>query len=425
MVGIIGIDVLFPYSNLEFVGTLLFAHYPTTLVYSDGTDNPIIKEWVDCNDDNTVDRYFYYKTTRVDLKKFVEGKQPHNDFINSSIESYVVFQDESNNEILRTYVVSLKSIPVSYKPSKDFYFNQDDGVDLIDVIEYFNLDEISLPELELKLVKDVSKLNNSETLYFHMNKGKGVGYGTVNTEVFAKTLLSFDKLYKNVALDYLKGVNRADIQIDAQANESVRKYTNTELFGVRVAASYGFMIRPLSPQIDLFNLKSETEDIAGIVFSLFEDSKDLEVFKSQYERYSGYTINAYKLFLEGIYKSEMSFDLNWYSPLNENEKVNRIDYRKATNIISNIEKITTTDRQEFKVKGKFRAVHCDTRHYSFVSTNNETYNGYFDKAIKEAAESVNFRDVYEITISRTIITAASKKDENVKDLIIACYKDFE
>ncbi len=131
MIELNGIDIEFPFGTLEFVGTLLFTDYPSTVVYSDETDNPIIKEWVDCSDDNSINRFFTYKVEKENLKKFIEGTLSHLELIN--ISGNLVFEDVKEHTI-RTFIIP--NIPKEYLPNADFYFKE---ILDIKIINYFNM----------------------------------------------------------------------------------------------------------------------------------------------------------------------------------------------------------------------------------------------------------------------------------------------
>ena len=413
-----------PYKIKTFVGVLLFTQYPTTIIFSDEQGNPIIKEWVDCSDDSKIDRFFFYKTNKIYLKQFIEGGISHLNLINYSLESYVIFQDIQEEQVLNTCLISLNSIPLKYKPSTDFFFNYNDGVDVIEVVEHFNLDNINVPESVLGQVKDISLKNSSETIYIKLNRGRGIGYGTINTEVLGKTLMGFDRLYKSLALDAILGNSRGDLNLDTKKNEQYLPFTETELYENRIAASYGFLIKPiLPPQLELFDGETQSQKIALSVFSLINKSKETETLKKEYILHSGFTIHSYKQFLEGIIKAHLNMELNWFSPFNRSEAMGSIDYIKASKIINDIDNLSITESSEFKIRGKFRAANCDTGHYNLTSLNNEQYSGYFDKSIREGVVSINFIDIYEIIISRKMITEIGKKDDKVIDTITTFYLD--
>jgi hypothetical protein len=420
-----GIELqIMPYKIKEFVGTLLFAIYPTTMVFSDEDGSPIIKEWVDCSDDNQIDRFFFYKTTNKYLKQFIDGEMSHLDLINSSLEDYTVFQDIQNDKTLRTYLLSLSLIPSDYKPDSNFVFDHKDGLDVNEIVSYFGLNDLNIAKTTIGLIKDISAKNNSETIYFKLLKGKGVGYGTVNTQVFGKTLINFDKLYKNVALDSLLGNSRGEISIDAHKNAKYVRLAETEIYGKGIAASYGFLIKPVSPpQVDLFNGETQTQNIATKAFNLINKSMEIETLKEEYLLHSGFTIRSYTDFLDGIIKSELNIELNWFSPFNKDEFVSNIDYKSANKIVNDISSLSTTNTSEVRPKGKFRSVNCDTGLYKFTSLNEEIYSGHCDNLIKDGLVRINFIDIYEVVISRKLIKEAGKKDEITINTLMSFYLD--
>ncbi|MEI9943987.1 MAG: hypothetical protein WDN26_07155 [Chitinophagaceae bacterium] len=413
-----------PFSELKEVGVLLFSYYPTTIVYVDQNNNPIIKEWVDCTSDNSTDRHFYFKTSKGFLKQFLVGEISHLDLINYSLDGLVFFQDSTGNLLSPFSVVSVKEIPLSYKPTPAFKFDKIDGVDTDAIFKYFNLDEIETKKPTLAIVKNISQTSNSEILYVHINRGKGVSHGSINTEVFGKTLVNFDRFYKSIALDTILTTNRGEIHLDAEVNKKYLPFTETVVDHHRIAASFGFLIKPIVTQASLFE-QTQSEIIATRVFELINRSKVKETLKDEYMLHSGYTINSYRQFLDGIVKCHLNIDLNWFNPVNRKEIGDNLSYIDANRIVYEIDSLSKIDNKEFKAKGKFRAVNCDTAHFTFVTLNEDQYTGYFDKLVKDLIEDINFIDIYEILISRKIITEATKKDDKIVDTIMSYYIDTE
>lgn len=405
----------------KFVGNLLFAEFLTTIIFSDEENNPIIKEWVDCSDDGEIDRYFYYKSSRFWLKKFINGIISHQDLILNSIDGLLHFQDESNSKTLNNYIISNNYLPNEYKPSSDFFLNEDDAVDIDKIKDYFELEKEkdSIPIKET--IKEISIAKKSETLNIHLHQGRGIGFGTVNTEILGKTLTKFDKLYKDVALDIHLGKNRGESKLTKAKKEKLNPFVSTEVYW-NIAASYSVLIRPKASEYDLFKQTSNTEIIAQRVFLLLNNSEDSELLKNEYLQHSDFTMNSYKAFLKNIYELELNLELNWFSPLNFNELDQNINYKEANARLKIIENLNVVDNDNFTQIGKFRALNCDTGHYNFVSNDSEQFNGYFDKLIKEGSDRINFIDIYEIKISRQIKKEPGISEAKVTDTILAFYK---
>lgn len=415
----IGISIpSLPYSLQEFEGVLLFHEYPTTVVFQDLQGNPIIREWADYFEDTNTDRFFYYRTDIFLLKRYISGDLPHRELINHSSDGFVIFEDSIIDK--KHYSISsVKSIPTNYLPDPEFYFDVLEGVHLKKIVTHFGLDNVSISDIGLVEAKEIAATKSSETLYVHFKKGKGIGFGTANTEVLAKTLLKFDRFYKETALDFKLGSQRGDIQLNANKNREYLQYTTTEVYG-NIAASYAVLIRPAyAPQINMFENSSDSEQISSHIFSLINSSGSVEDLKEEYHRHSDFVIKSYKAFVEEIYSSELKISLSWFSPSSKNEFNDEIDYLRANVIKTNLENLSIEEESKFTAKGKFRSLNCDTGHFSFTGTSGEKYAGFIDALIKEGAETINFINIYEIIILRKITKEAGNQESKIRDTLLA------
>jgi hypothetical protein len=406
----------------ELVGTLLFAEFPTTIVYVGQEGVPIMKEWVDCSDEGDIDRYFYYKTSKYFLKNFIAGKLSHQDLILNATDGLLYFQDIKNGEPLLNFIISSNHLPSSYKPSGDFFLHKNDGVEVERIETYFNLKDYSIDIAVVDKIKEISYTKKNETINIHLHQGNGVGFGTINTNILGKTLIKFDKLYKDIGLDFFIGKNRGEVPLTQKQKEDFEPYISTEIYG-SLAASYSVLLRPISSRYNLFNERSDTELIAQKVFSLISNSNKPDLLQSEYVLHSDFTINSYKGFLKQIYEMELDIELNWFSPVTGNELNEGLDYRNANSILENIENLNVQTEDNFSKKGKFRAINCDTGHFIFISNDNEQFTGYFDKQIKEGSELITFVSIYEIKISRKILKEPGRVDAKIIDTIIAFFED--
>lgn len=402
----------------DFEAVLLFHEYPTTTIYKDLEGFPVLKEWVDCHKQEGIDRFLYFRTTAGLLKKYLKSEVSHLELLMDNVDGFVIVEDSilSKKINYKTGILSNKKIPLEYKPDPSFYFEIDDGVQVDKIESQFNLRELTQDDKEyLSTAKVISMSRKSETLLFRLKQGRGVGFGTANTGVLANSLLKFDKLFKEAALDKHLGLTRGEILLNAKRNEGLLPYVDTEVYD-KIAASFGLLIRPVSLQPGFFG-KTHSEEVTERVFSLIDKSQNEDDLKEEYERHSDFTIRSYKNFVEEIYNQGLNIDLDWLSPNTEKTMSDNIDYRKASKIKENIEKLTVESVNPFKVKGKFRAVNCDAGTFTFNSLNNEKYSGTFDKIVKEGSERINFIDLYEISVSRTTKKQAGKEASKIIDVI--------
>lgn len=404
----------------KMIGVLLYREFPSTIVFVDSEKNPIIKEWVDCSDDGKIDRYYFFKTSRFHLKEYISGNLAHIGLIESACDGFLYFEDVTGKVTSNKTIISTRQLPFIYKPENDYYFEREEGVNTEEIEEYFNLKKVSDDETLISHIKDIANEKRAETYNLHILKGTGVGYGTINTEVLGKTLVKFEKFYKDIAHDYYLGKNRGELKLDKQAKDEIEVNSATEVYG-NLAASYIVLIKPKAIQYEMFENKTDTEKIANLVFGLINSSANIEKIKEYYFQFSDFVINSYKEFLKEIYEDELNINLGWYSPNNKVEYKEDINFSKANRIISTIESLSFERKEEFAVRGKFRSINCDTRHFTFYSIKNEAFAGYFDKSIKDSTQITNFIDLFELKITRTILKEPGKKDATTNDIITSIY----
>jgi hypothetical protein len=404
------------------IGTILFAEFPTTTLYFDTNSNLIIKEWADCSDYGKTDRYFYYKTSKENVARFLTNKLTHLDLIRNSTDGLAYFQDDSVNNVSDFTVVSVNKIPNSYLPSSNFVLSKEDIVDFSKIDQILDLNNIDTNIELTEIVKEFASHKKSEIFNLHIKKGDGVGFGTIKTETLGKTLIKFENLYENVALDVLIGKERGTIDLKSKQNKEKFIYAHSEVVG-SLAASYSLLIRPFQSDINLFDELSSSEKIANETFALLNNSVELDKLKNEYIKHSEYTISAFKGLLKEIYSLELDIDFSWFSDKKELNYNQRINYNLANKIANDIDTLNTTSDDNFKKKGKFRAINCDTGHFTFISNDEEQFTGYFDKQIREGSEQILFTKIYEISIQRKIIKDASKEEPQIKDSIVGFYED--
>lgn len=403
------------------IGTILFAEFPTTILYVDNNSHLIIKEWADCSEDGKLDRYYYYKTDKINVARFLKNKINHLDFIRNSTDGFVYFQDQDQENMSEFTILSVNQIPNSYLPSSNYKLKESDIVDLQKIDAYLNLRNIDIDIDVDENVKAFAKFKKSEIYNLHIKKGNGVGYGTIKSETLGKTLLNFENLYENVALDVLIGNQRGSIDLKSKTNKDKFIFASSEVVG-SMAASFNLLIRPYQSELSLYDELSSSEKIANQTFSLLNNSVDFEKLKDEYLLHSEYTISAYKGLLKEITTLELDLEISWFSDKKETNYKQKLNYSLANKIVQEIDTFNITNEDNFKKKGKFRAINCDTGHYTFISNDEEQFTGYFDKQIKKGSELIVFTKIYELSIQRKIIKDASKETPQIKDTAIGFYE---
>lgn len=125
-------------AGLKYIGTILFHDFPAQEVFESGNSEIIIREWADCSDDTTIDRAYFFQTTRDLLSKYLLGMISARNFIYSATGKICWFQDSDNPDALIPIVAGL--MPNGYLPDETCYFNSGDGVDVIEIKKHFKID---------------------------------------------------------------------------------------------------------------------------------------------------------------------------------------------------------------------------------------------------------------------------------------------
>lgn len=427
----------FPFPNLELVGTLLYHEFPSTVVYADEFNNPIILEWIDCDDQNK-DHYLIYESSKSQLQKLISGLISHRSFIKNSKNNFIVsFEGKLGNES-NYKVVFFDQLPKEYLPDADVYFQQEEGVQLNKIVGFFKLklsdrydDFIDVahdvikanlkpikeltPISQTEILQIVAQQEQSEVINLHLKQGDKVGYGSIETHLLGEVLTKFDGLYREAALDFYEGSSRDNLRsLNSKRGKVLYPKITTEVV-LNMAASFSVFIRPSSKNKE----EALNSSIGQSLFSLFSKSHDKKTLSEVKDNYSVFVYKSYKEFLDIIRDSEIQLDCNLYNPFKDISSTDQFAGDKALQLLENIKELIQIDSNKFKLIAKFIAINCKTRHYTLIS-NNQLFNGHFDKQIQESMTSLSFTKSYEVTIIRKTEQIAGSKDEKITDTIISC-----
>lgn len=405
------------------VGILLYQEFPVTIVYHTNDQSPVIKEWVDCEDD--VDRYFVYETTTKKLREFINGELSHYDVIQSCKGGLVVLFDEIGSKIKNITISSPASLPVDYMPAISSFFKKANGVDTDDIIKFFSLEsDVNQQEFQeepqIDLLKSLAKTQKTDVFNLYIRKGKGVGHGRIDSETFAETLLTFNNLYKEFFLDYYSGKNRATEKIKKDLKKQRDLAASTEVI-LSKAASFSVFIRPKASNAnDLFDKIAMNEKITHNLFDLIGSSLDSKSLERVYGDYSDFVFKSYLDFLKSVITHDIKVDINWSNSNNETLLNETFTLVKATEITNRIASISDTRSVKFTAIGRFKAINCKSGSIIFLTNDEKEVNGRFGAEIKDSMWRLNFSDAYQIFIERVQKKLAGKQSVTIVDTIRAC-----
>lgn len=414
----ISLDVL-PLDLSEEVGVLLYHEYPVTAIFSSSGNQPIVRHWLDCSDDNTVDRYFFFESSKENLKKFIDRDISHISFINSAESGIGFIVDEKDEEILSVQILSPDLLDRDYVPDGDVYFEIIDGVDTEKIINYFDLNSINYEEESIdSYFKELANYQKTELLNIHLLKGRSVGYGTVETKLLGEILEKFDTLYKEIAYDQVIGKDRGEVKKLAENKEGM---VSTQVVTFK-AASFSVFIKPIVSQYELLEGKTSSQLIAERIFNLLTISSDPQILQNNYTSYSNFVFKAYTDLLKDVISVKVNLNLNWFNPVNKIEFKQPLTTGFAIQSMDNIKNISTEESENIEFRGQFTAINVNTRHYTFKTMDDESFNGYFDAILQDGLAMLNFRDFYDITVNKITLKEANRTEPKISYNIIAYYE---
>jgi hypothetical protein len=249
-------------------------------------------------------------------------------------------------------------------------------------------------------------------LYF--KKGRGVHNDSIETQTFGKTIVAFDELYKEIALDSDKGENRGDIRGLIRDKDKKFNLAATEFF-LPKTVTFSAYIKPI--YIDLFATE-ETEKAAKKLFSLFEDSTNQDKLRTNYTRYSDFTLKAYRAFLVEVAALDVKLQIAWTDDNDVNYFSKDFARFTANNIIGYIDGISDVNRDNITAEGKFVSINCIGLKFTLLDDDKGQFNGFFAKNLKDTLPTLNFTNTYSIEMNRSVTKVAGKNKPIDKNTII-------
>jgi hypothetical protein len=392
--------------NLTFIGTLMFHEFPSTCVFQDEAGNPWIQEWIDITDEGD-DQFILFRTSTTVLNEFIKGHLSHLDFIT---RHFCFSFEGAINDIHNFKIVS--QFPFESLPQQNIFFDIQNGVDIDKIIEVFSLKDSANDTL--KKLEYYGQEKHCDLINIHLNSGDKVKYGSVETKYFIDILNHTDALRREIALDIFYGKNRGQKR---KFNKAIMTKVGTEVV-ILEAASFSVYLRPLSCTWNLFETPDETK-INKKFIELLDISSDQEILKNIIDNSSSFVTDAYINFLDIVSKEDAKFEVGFYSPFQKEKIIKDIYPKQARFTLDTIKELSTTNEEDFLIKGKFFALNCETGTFKFKSSNEGfTYTGVFETSLIDNMENLTFNQEYSVKIHRKRIKKPNSNKEKIEDRII-------
>jgi hypothetical protein len=408
-----------PFGKLTYLGDLLSAVYPSTVLYYNDENEPIVVEWLD--EVLELDFYIMYKSTVEVLEQFIKGVIPHLDLIKAADKSkYFTFYHSITDGQFQQ--IKFNKIDKTSLPKETVYFNEKLSSDYLLIADFFNIEFQSdtTKNEYFKVLETFSKESNTGLLRLHLNEGENIAHGTVDTIVLGKLLLGFEDLYHETALDVIKGSDRKPLLKRLPEDISIIDMSSTEVY-IQEAASFSIYLKS---KIDTKSESEEYKYVSDEIFSnindiicLSADKHNLESIKSSF---NPKVFDSLSNFTEIILENKVTLDLEYFNSNSDKKLSQSIRPSTAHNIHNNIISFTKEETITIKSKGRFTMLNTKTGYFVFHSTGKGEISGYVSELIKDNMFSFNFKDIYDVLILQNKITRLKYDNLKISNTLESC-----
>lgn len=411
-------DIHSPFGKLTYVGDLLSAFYPTTVVYHNEHNEPVIAEWLDENESG--DLHIIYKTTVVLLDQFLKGIISHLKLIHSSESKYYTFYNSIFDANLQP--ITYLKIDKNSLPKENAYFNEKYSSDYRIIADFFKIEFKSDLEKDeyFKVLESHSQNSNTGLLRLHLNEGVNIGHGTVNTKVLGELLIGFENLYNETAIDVIRGKERHYLTKNISDNISFSEMASTEVY-IQEAASYSIYLKS---KTDTNSQSEGYEFVSDEIFSTINEvicsasnKNDLESIKLSF---NPKVFDSLANFSEIILENKITLDLDYFNSKSDTKISQIIKPSQAHTIHNNIISSSIERNDRIELKGQFTMLNTKTGYFVFLSNEKMEIAGYVSDLIKESMFSYNFRNKYDIVIQQNIIQRLKNNKSKVSNTLESC-----
>jgi len=434
------ININSPFGNLKFIGDLLCRHYPTTSVYCNDENIPVIVEWIDENE-NGDDEFIIYQSTKETLKDFISGKISHLDLINKASGQFFSFNNGLSNATFNE--TNLKRIGKRNLPSNFSFFIRKESLD-IDTIELvLEIQDIQEEdENYFEQLKNHSREINTGLYRIHINNGSNVGHGTADTKILGQMLINFEELYFEVAKDIFRGAERVNEITTIEDEQNFILSSHTEVV-IQEAASFSiylkskgnlrYRIHDAPAETIIEDIKDEnveenfenfqfvSDEIFSNVNSIIKNSSDVKSLDRIKKSYSPGVFAKVKNLAETIFTHKLVVDMDYYNPISHFASRRSLLPSNAHGIFVSVENTSFKNIENFNFRGKFTSITTNTGHFIIQSVEDEsTFSGYFSDLLYDNISSLNFITEYNVVIEQIQIDYIGKSRTSYRNTMVSC-----
>lgn len=387
--------------DLVKVSDLIYYEGPLLSHFQSTAGEDYLFYWVDS--DELFNRWLIFNVSINKLQEYLNRKVSLLKLI-TDIDSGLIYKAEidSNIKFHNVELVYIHNLPENYLPKSN---------------SLYTFQPISL-NVDLS---NYSRQHNQGIFETHFDNSPKVGYGTIDAEFMANSLIQIITINKGLRKNFInqtkKQANERDIKIDLHALQCA---TTLEYIG-NTRNSFGALFKPITNNIPFPNQLTIEDEFVQYIIGFYESSNDIETFKAYISDVDKAVVNSYKSFLKSIIAAKSRFNLNWVNAISNHKSSTEINIKNANVILHNLETLQFSESNDIKITGKFTALNLKTGHYEFEDFEDETNRskGYLDSDRLEMAYKIKWDKTYDVIVKRKEELQAGSKDPKITDLLIS------
>ncbi|WP_372772363.1 DUF6575 domain-containing protein [Mangrovibacterium sp.] len=397
-----GIDIQADWLNdLVKVSDLIYFEGPLLSHYQSISGDDYLFYWVDTDD--TYNRWLVFNVNIVKIQDYLNRRISLYKLI-TEIDSGMLYKVDIDKDIQYHNVVMLyvHKLPESYIPDTDSIYCFEPVQEQVDLTSF-------------------SKNHNQGIFQAYFGNSGKVGYGTIDAELWANSLIQLVEIQKGLKKDFINQKRKQAKENDSHIELKVWRESTTFQYIGNTRNSFGALFKPIHEGIMYPGTKSYEDEFVDYVIGFYESSSDPEVFRKYIQGLDKKVLNSYKSFLKTITAAKTNFKLNWVNAGSLHKSSSDMDYKKAGSILTHLESLEFSDSEDIIITGKFTALNLRTGHYEFEDFEDETNRskGYFDKDRLDAAYQIKWDKIYEVVIKRKEELKTGNKKPTITDLLIS------
>lgn len=387
--------------DLVKVSDLIYYDGPLLSHYQSLSGEDYLFYWVDTDD--TFNRWLIINISIVKLQDYLNRKISLLNLI-TELDAGLVYKVDIDNDIQyhNFELLYIHELPESYLPNKNSFYSFEPLKQQVDLSSY-------------------SKKHNQGIFQAYFGNSEKVGYGTIDAELWANSLIQFVAINKGLKKDYINKAKRKAKEENIKIDTALLQGASTFHYIGNTRNSFGALFKPVGNEINFPGTKSTEDKFVEFVIGFYESSNNIEDFKAYISTLDKKVVNSYKSLLKTITGAKTNFKLNYVNAISEHFINSDIDYKKAKVILQNLETLEFSDTDDIKITGRFTALNLKTGHYEFEDFEDETNRskGYLDSDRLEVAYKIKWDKTYDIIVKRKEELKTGSKDPKITDLLIS------